>query len=227
MSTVGFIIDGVRHASFIAPQWFPDAGMTVWMFLSELNAGDVERMANNLRNVQWCVLCVLSSRLTSWCRVAIAQQASVLLIARSWASTMTFLAFLGTSAQLPSSAQLPPHSAEPHPGPSTISKVAPSSLHRHFRPLYTHAFHTQPQPQATDSRIPDNNTTFLRRPLDVLRDLRDGACTIMPEHAWRLWDGTQRWAYFVVRLPSHPLCRADGRTSIRWSTRSGDMGGSS
>ncbi|BEJ17227.1 hypothetical protein CspHIS471_0606280 [Cutaneotrichosporon sp. HIS471] len=98
MSTIGFIINGVRHGSMIGPHWFPDAGMTVWMFLSEMRDGDASRMADNLRNVQW---------------------------------------------------------------------------------------------------IPDDNTHFLRRPLDVLRDVRDGQCALLPEHAWRQWGGAQRWAYFV------------------------------
>jgi hypothetical protein len=29
MSVIGFIINGVRHGSYIAPEWWPDAG-TCW-----------------------------------------------------------------------------------------------------------------------------------------------------------------------------------------------------
>lgn len=177
MSTIGFIIDGVRHGSFIAPQWFPDAGMTVWMFLSEMKDGDAARLADNLRGVQWCVAAFIAISL---------KDGQPHVPGR-------------LSAHLPHSAHLP------------LSLPSPPRCYPHL----------------LTCRIPDDNTHFLRRPLDVLRDLRDGRCPIMPEHAWRLWSGTQRWAYFVVGHSVRRTLKLTGRTLTRWSTRSGGMDGSS
>lgn len=55
MSTIGFIINGVRKGSFIAPEWWPDAGMTVWIFATSLNKADMQQMSWRLKQVQWCV----------------------------------------------------------------------------------------------------------------------------------------------------------------------------
>ncbi|KAL1408222.1 hypothetical protein Q8F55_005028 [Vanrija albida] len=121
MSTIGFIINGVRKGSFIAPEWWPDAGMTVWIFATGLNQADMRQMAWRLRQVEW---------------------------------------------------------------------------------------------------LPDQGSVFLRRPLDTLRQVMDGTCTVLPEHAWRAWAGEPRWAYFdfdtgeyeIWRHGSTDLC--SGRASF-------------
>lgn len=53
MSVIGFIINGVRYGSYIAPEWWPDAGLTMWMFVTGMTGDDLETMAKRLRSVHW------------------------------------------------------------------------------------------------------------------------------------------------------------------------------